>query len=124
MCLINKAETIDTNCWWQVNSHYGLLTPIGVNNKPLVTTDTDWYDYGFADQDVVYSVGNQIGVGKESGLFTSCVYVCLSINFVICFSENRFVYCCRCIRLSICIKTAQVAKASKVQGELSWYFER
>ena len=46
------------------------------------------YDYlalkYFADQDVVYSVGNQIGVGKESGLFTSCVYVCLSINFVIC----------------------------------------
>ena len=33
------------------------------------------YDYlalkYFADQDVVCSVGNQIGVGKESGLFTS-----------------------------------------------------
>ena len=32
------AEAIDTDCRWQVSNHYGLLTPIGVNNKPLVTT--------------------------------------------------------------------------------------
>ena len=67
------------------------------------------YDYlalkYFSDRDVVYSVGNQIGVGKESGLFTSYVYVCLSTRFVMFFSENRFVHCCRCIRLQICIKT-------------------
>lgn len=37
------------------------------------------YDYlalkYFADRDVMCSVGNQIGVGKESGLFTSCNHI-------------------------------------------------
>ena len=65
------------------------------------------YDYlalkYFADRDVVCSVGNQIGVGKESGLFTSRVYI--SINFIM---FSRFVHCCGCIRLSICTKTTQV----------------
>ena len=48
------------------------------------------------------SVGNQIGVGKESGSF-----ICILL-FKNTFSKNRFVHCCRCFRLSICIKTAQV----------------
>ena len=69
------------------------------------------YDYlalkYFADRDVVCSVGNQIGVGKESGMFTIRVYISQQ-PLIRSLGKIRFVHCCGCIRLSICIKTAQV----------------
>ena len=58
------AEAIDTGCRWQVTSHQWLLTPIGGNNKPPVTTDTNQSPM---------SIQTSIGGGPPATIATSRV---------------------------------------------------